>query len=72
MGFSQEEYWNGLPSPPPGDLPDSTIELMSPALQVDSLPLNHLWSPHKSTQVVLFDLSVLLCKMGINISYSTM
>ena len=21
MGFSRQEYWGGLPSPPPGDLP---------------------------------------------------
>ena len=35
MGFSRQEYWNGLPSPPPGDLPDPGIEpmsLTSPAL----------------------------------------
>ena len=35
MRFSREEYWNGLPCPPPGDLPDPGIELesfMSPAL----------------------------------------
>ena len=35
MGFSRQEYWNGLPCPPPGDLPDLGIEpasLMSPAL----------------------------------------
>ena len=29
MGFSRQEYWNGLPFPPPGDLPDSGIELTS-------------------------------------------
>ena len=38
MGFSREEYWSGLPGPPPGDLPDPGIEPGSPALQVDSLP----------------------------------
>ena len=35
MGFSRQEYWSGLPYPPPGDLPDPGIEpvpLMSPAL----------------------------------------
>ena len=35
MGFSKQEYWNGLLCPPPGDLPDSGIEstsLMSPVL----------------------------------------
>ena len=37
-GFSREEYWNGLPCPSPGDLPNPGIEPRSPALQVDSLP----------------------------------
>ena len=35
MGFSRQEYWSGLPCPPPGDLPKPVIEsvtLMSPAL----------------------------------------
>ena len=26
MGFSRQEYWNGLPCPPPGDLPDPRFE----------------------------------------------
>ena len=29
MGFSKQEHWSGLPSPPPGDLPDPEIELRS-------------------------------------------
>jgi len=40
-GDSRQEYWNGLPCPPPGDLPDPGIKPMSPvspALQADSLP----------------------------------
>ena len=35
MGFSRQEYWSGLPCPPPGGLPDrgmETASLMSPAL----------------------------------------
>ena len=35
MGFSRQEYWSGLPSPPPRDLPNPGIKpafLMSPAL----------------------------------------
>ena len=35
MGFSRKEYWNKLPCPPPGDLPDPGIKpasLTSPAL----------------------------------------
>ena len=37
MEFSRQEYWSVLSSPSPGDLPDSGIELGSPALQADSL-----------------------------------
>ena len=40
-GFSRQEYWNGLPYPPSGDLLDPGIKPVSPvtsALQVDSLP----------------------------------
>ena len=32
MGFSRQEYWNGLPFPSPGDLPDPRMEPTSPAL----------------------------------------
>ena len=35
LGFSRQEYWSGLPLPPPGDLPDPQIKptsLVSPAL----------------------------------------
>ena len=26
MGFPRQEYWSGLPFPPPGDLPDPGIK----------------------------------------------
>ena len=29
MGFSRQEYWRGLPFPPPGDLPDPASPAMS-------------------------------------------
>ena len=29
MGFPRQEYWNGLPFPSPGDLPDPGIKLKS-------------------------------------------
>ena len=35
LGFCRQEYWSGLPCPPPGDPPDPRIEpvsLLSPAL----------------------------------------
>ena len=34
-GFPRQEYWNGLPFPSPGDLPDPGIEPMFPAFQTD-------------------------------------
>ena len=53
MGFSRQEYWSGLPSPPPGDLPDPGTEFVSPVLQADSLLLSHqeekAMAPHSST-----------------------
>ena len=42
MGFSRQEYWSGLPCPPPGDLPnprDQTLVSTSLALAAGSLPL---------------------------------
>ena len=32
MGFPRQEYWSGLPFPPPRDLPDPGIKPTSPAL----------------------------------------
>ena len=32
MGFPRQEYWSGLSFPPPGDLPTSGINPVSPAL----------------------------------------
>ena len=44
IGFTRQEYWNGLPFHSPGDLLHPGIEHESPAWQVDSLPLSHLGS----------------------------
>ena len=40
MGFSRQEYWSGLPCPPPGDLPNPEIEPASLCLLhwTNSLP----------------------------------
>ena len=48
MEFSRQEYWNGLPFPSPGYLPDPGIELRSSALQADSLPSD---APRKPRQM---------------------
>ena len=45
MGFSRQEYWNGLPFPPPGDLPDSGIEPSSPALAGRFFTSEPPWKP---------------------------
>ena len=37
MGFSRQEYWSGLPSPPPRDLANPGIELLH--WQAGSSPL---------------------------------
>ena len=55
VGFSRQEYWSGLPFLSPGDLPDSGVEPMSSAWQVDSLLLCHVGSH------VCLSVSVYLC-----------
>ena len=48
IGFTRQEYWSELPSPPGEDLPNPGIEPASPlapALQADSLPLSYWGSP---------------------------
>ena len=48
MGFSRQEYWSGLPFPPPGSLPDPRIQLQSPVSSAlaggffTTEPRNHL------------------------------
>ena len=63
VGFPRQEYWSGLPFPPPGDLPDPGMEVMSPALQADSVPL---MPPGKSLHSLVVDhllSQVLLCNL---------
>ena len=45
MGFPRQEYWIGLPFPPPGNLLDPGIEPTSPSWKADSLLLSQLGSP---------------------------
>ena len=46
IGFSRQAYWNGLPFPSPGDLPNPGFKPGSPALQADSLPTEPPGSPN--------------------------
>ena len=50
LGFPRQEYWGGLPFPPPGGLPDPGIKPGSPALQADSLPSK---PPGKPCKIIL-------------------
>ena len=55
-GFSRQECWSGLPFPPPGDLPDPEIKLISlksPVLPADSLPLSYQGSPQRGMLLLL-------------------
>ena len=53
MGLSWQEYWNGLPVPSPGDLPDPGIKPGSPAFQTDALTSE---KPGKCKQVSIAEL----------------
>ena len=47
----RQEYWSGLPCPPPGDRPNPGTKPASPAsssLQADSLPLSHQGSFYRT------------------------
>ena len=66
MEFSRQEYWSGLPFPPPGDLPNPGIEPRSPTLQADSFPTEPpgkpltyiiiLFNPYKNSAVWVLSL----------------
>ena len=45
MGFSRQEYWNGLPCRPPGDLPIPGFKPSSPTLWQIFYHLSHQRSP---------------------------
>ena len=55
MEFFRQEYYSGLPFPPPGNLPDPGIELVSPAtleLQADSVPTEPLGFPNPCQVII--------------------
>ena len=57
MGFSRQEYWNGLPFLPPGDLPDPGIQphlLCFLHWQADSSPLAPPWKPYTKDSTLCF------------------
>ena len=54
MGFPRQEYWNGLPFPSPGDLPDPGFKPVSQHWQAVSLPLSLQGSPEGPLPSVKF------------------
>ena len=49
MRFSRQEYWSGLPCPPPGDLPHPEMKpmsLTSPALAGGFFTTTTTWEAH--------------------------
>ena len=73
MGFSRQEYWNGLSRPPPGDLPDPGIEpisLMSPALEGRFFATSTNWEAQKlfnPSLITVRSISSIAKKNGWNI-----
>ena len=54
MEFSRQEYWSGLPFPPPLELPNPETEPRSPALLADSSPSESLGKPIIFLSLLLF------------------
>ena len=50
MEFSRQEYWNGLPCPTPGDLPDPGVEPLSLAFPALAGMILHIENPKDSTK----------------------
>ena len=72
MGFFRQEYWSGLPFPPPGDLSDPGIEPRSPVLKAYFLPLSHqgrpVWVQNlvlRTKQIVFFGKEALSLASGL-------
>ena len=56
MGFPRQEYWSGVPFPPPGDLPLPGIErasLTSPALAGRLFSTSATYKKYRNLRVIL-------------------
>ena len=53
MGFSRQEYWSGLPFPPPGIFPTQGSNLHLLHWQVDSLPAEPSRKPEEVSGIML-------------------
>ena len=73
-----QECWSEWPIPSPGDLPDPGIELVSPALQTDSLPAELPGKPKIAYAIKTITPNILsiqflmfIKKFSFNLIYST-
>jgi len=68
MDFSRQEYWSGMPCPPPGDVLDPGIKPVSfTSLAMAFFNINATWeapgcTPHRSSisWVTIYSLDILL------------
>ena len=54
LGFSRQEYWSGLPYPPPGDLPDPGTEPTSLALAGGFFTTGAIWEVRQPEHFHMF------------------
>ena len=74
VGFSRQEYWSGLPCPPPGDLPDTGIEpssLRSPALAGGFFITSTSWKAHRRGHTIFIEVKVSDLKSTLEATEST-
>ena len=57
MGYPMQEYWNGFPFPPLGDLLDPGMAPMSPALQTNCLLTEPPGKTYQSMYILLIVIS---------------
>ena len=74
MEFSRQEYWSGLPFPPPGDLPypgTEPVSLMSPALADSFLKTSASWEAHMIVKnIINIDEAIMQPKnLNVNVSF---
>ena len=62
MGFSRQEYWSGLPFPPPGDLPDPEVKPASSALAGGFFTIDPSWKP--SFRLLAFNVATRKAEFG--------
>ena len=66
MGIFRQQYWSGLPVPPPGYLPDSGIKPMSPASLLHCRQILYCWVTGETPHVCIHILFHILFHYGLS------